>query len=209
MTTRASTSSEHGRKHSIEPWDMGRMLKFIEQESEQKAHEIKIKANEEYSIAIAELALESERKINRQKANEMNQIKTERTIAEGKLRSNAALSLAREKEKVFNKVMKEVCLLCANQKLSEKIIKETVEKYTRISPNTQMFIHAQEQDIPAITAHVKSLGVAYSIEPMHKNLLGGIVIRNEEKTILVNNSYLERIRKTEVLVMPVIRQTLF
>lgn len=191
----------------MDVWDMGRMLKFIEQESEQKAHEIRIKANEEYSIEIAEMAVQSAKKINRQKTEEMNQIQLEKVIAEGKLRTNASIALARAKEEALNGIMKKVCEAVANRPLSQKVAQKTISQFKQILPQEKMFVYVMPRD----KALAESLlqGCNYAIEPMDKSLFGGMVIRNASRTVLVNNSYLERARKIEILMMPSLRAVLF
>jgi V-type H+-transporting ATPase subunit E len=208
MPARAATSSDHHtRRHNMDVWDMGRMLKFIEQESEQKAHEIRIKANEEYSIEIAEMAVQSTKKINSQKAEEMNQIQLEKVIAEGKLRTNASITLARAKEEALNGIMKKVCEAAVNRPLSQTIAQKTIDQFRQILPKEKMFVYVMDGD----RALAESLlgGSEYAIEHMDSSLLGGVVIRNASRTVLVNNSYLERARKIEILMMPSLRAVLF
>jgi len=208
MPTRTAAPSEHQmKKHNIDVWDMGRMLKFIEQESEQKAHEILVKANEEYAIRIAELAVQSTKKISQQKVEEMNKIRSECIIAEGKLRSNALLTLAAAREKVINRIMEEACRAVSEEPLSEEVAKNTIERFRSILPNEEMFVHVLEKDKAVVEKLLRN--AKYTYAKMDSSLLGGIVIHNALRTVLVNNSYIERVRKTETKIMPAIRKALF
>ncbi|KAI5184962.1 V-type H+-transporting ATPase subunit E [Nematocida homosporus] len=209
MPARAATSSGNNnsnRKH-IDVWDVGRMLKFIEQESEQKAHEIRIKANEEYSIEIAELAIQSSERVKQQKSDEMAKIKAEKTIAEGKLRSNAILTLSSAKEKVCSQIMKEVCGLLSNRSLSKKLATAAISKFKTILPDEHMVIYVPEKDKALLSSLLSPS--EFTFEPMHPNLLGGIVIRNTSRTVLINSSFLERAAKIEKRVMPGLQAALF
>ncbi|KAI5190160.1 V-type H+-transporting ATPase subunit E [Nematocida sp. AWRm77] len=208
MPARAATSSEHqARKHSMDAWDMGRMLKFIEQESEQKAHEIRIKANEEYSIEIAEMAVKSARNINLQKKEEISRIQLEKVVAEGKLRLNSSITLSCAKEEALNELMKEVCASVASKSLSVSVAQDTIDQFKRILPNEKMFVYIMEKD--RNTAESLLQGSNYVIERMDSALLGGMVIRNATRSVLINNSYLERVKKIETLMMPSLRAVLF
>ncbi|KAI5181891.1 V-type H+-transporting ATPase subunit E [Nematocida sp. AWRm80] len=208
MPVRAANASERGaRRSNMEVWDMGRMLRFIEQESEQKAHEIRIKANEEYSVDIAELAVQSQKKVEQQKREEIAKIRAEKTIAEGKLRFSASIALSKEKDLAVRKIMTRVAEECKTQPLSESIIKYSVSKFRQILPETEMIIYAMDKDIEIIRSTLSN--EKYTLEPMHSTLLGGIVIRDPQRIVLINNSYLERLKETEQKIMPILRKVLF
>ncbi|KAI5192689.1 V-type H+-transporting ATPase subunit E [Nematocida minor] len=207
MTGKPLTTDHGNRKYAVDGWDMGRMLKFIEQESEQKANEIKIKANEKYAIEVAEMAVKSMKKINQQKTEEIHKIKSEKTIAEGKLRSKASITIAREKEQIINKILNKTIEKCQDQPLTTKLAQDAIGKYRFIFPCGKMIIYVRNQDRKVVESLLSP--EEYTIEEMQENLLGGIVIRNEERTVLVNNSYLERIRCAGEKIQPVIQKVLF
>ncbi|EIJ94679.1 V-type H+-transporting ATPase subunit E [Nematocida parisii] len=207
MTGKPLTKGLGGRKYAVDGWDMGRMLKFIQQEAEQKTQEIKIKANEDYRLRVSELAVTSTQKINKMREEEMHRIQMDKTIAVGKLRAKACLSIAKQKEHTINRILNTAAEKCKNSLLTEKLVKETVEKYRYIFPKKEMIIHIQEKN----KSIVKNLlnGEDYRIEPLNEDMLGGIVIRDEERTVLVNNSYLERLRCAGDKVQPIIQKIIF
>lgn len=211
MTANPFTASGGApKKHKIENWDMGRMLRFIEQESEQKANEIRIKAKEEHSIEIAELAIQNVKKIGLQKKEEIAQIEIEKTVAEGEIRSAAALLLTAEKEKILNNIISRVTDICAGVPLSRRVFEKSVRAYRKILPNDQIVIYVLEEEIPTVTEYLEQSGCRnYTILKMDRAVLGGIVIRNESRTVLINNSYLERIRKAAEMAMPALSALIF
>lgn len=205
--TRASiTSGDCGKKHA-NTWEMGKIHKFILQESEQKAREIRIKANEEYSIELAELTMQSMERVNQQKIDEINRIKAYKTIREGQIRSRCAILLAQEKEKIYAEIMKNACEICRSIRLSPKLATDAIELFKKIAATEKMIIYVLEEDrkviIPLLADSV------YTFKPLDLKFLGGIVICNADKTVLVNNSYLERARKIENLAMPLLQKELF
>ncbi|KAI5138744.1 V-type H+-transporting ATPase subunit E [Nematocida ausubeli] len=207
MTGKPLTKGLGGRKYAVDGWDMGRMLKFIQQEAEQKAQEIKIKANEDYRLKVSELAVRSVQKINREKEEEMHKIHMERIIAEGKLRAKASLGIAKQKEHTINKIQSTAIERCKSHALTVQLAKETIQKYRFIFSEKKMVVHVKEQDRRVVEELLK--GENYKIEALHESMLGGIVIRDEERTVLVNNSYLERIRLAIQKIQPVVQRVVF
>lgn len=207
MTGKPLTTGLGGRKYAVDGWDMGRMLKFIEQEAEQKAHEIKLKANEEYGLKVAEMAVISTKKVNKQKEKEINKIRSEKTIAEGKLRAKANMAIAKQKEQAMNAILNSATEKCRNQPLSKTLAEDAIKKYRFIFPEKKMIIHVKNSDRKTVESLLSS--GEYQIEEMHESLIGGIVIRDEERTVLVNNSYLERLRCTAEKVQPLVQKVIF
>lgn len=207
MTGKPLSKGHEGRKYSVDGWDMGRMLKFIEQESEQKAQEIRIKANEEYALEVAEKAVRSLEKINRQKTEEMNKIKSEKIIAEGKLRAKANITIAKEKEKIVRRILIKATENSKGVLLSRELAEEAVKKFKFVNPQERMIIYVRNEDRNILKKILRE--EEYSVEEMSDSLIGGIVIRNEGRTVLVDNSYLERIRKTVQNIQPIIQKFLF
>lgn len=207
MTGKPLMKGHEGRKYAVDGWDMGRMLKFIEQESEQKAQEIRIKANEEYALEVAEAAVKSMEKISQQKAEEIHKIKSEKTIAEGILRAKANITTAKEKEHIVSRILNKAAEKCREQPLTKELAEDAINKYRFIFPSEKMVIYVREQDRGVVASLLKK--EEYIVEQMNESLLGGIVIRNQERTVLVNNSYIERIKKTGERIQPMVQKVLF
>ncbi|KAI5170781.1 V-type H+-transporting ATPase subunit E [Nematocida sp. LUAm3] len=207
MPARAAASSNSNSKKHLDLWDVGRMIKFIEQEAEQKAHEIEIKAKEQYAIEIAEYTIRNIEKCDKEKSEEMAKIKAEKTIAEGKLRSKATICMAKEKEKACFKLMQQVYKSCENIPLSKSLAKTSINKFQFILPEEKMIIYVKQVDRATIEPFLT--GKDYSIHNLDDKLLGGIVIHNQSRTLLINSSYMERARKSEIFSMPEIQRRLF
>lgn len=213
MPNQATTSSSRGvesRSRAIDGWDMSRMLKFIEQESEQKAHELKIKANEEYSIEVAELAQKATTKITEDAKKEIARLQTHRVVSEGKMRCEANLLQMKEKEKIAKSIMGAVCEQCASKGVPRGLILSTLRAFQAAAEKSEFVVYVQDKDRDFTQGVLeKKAPGRFEILKMNQDLLGGIVIRDKGKTMLVNNSYLERIKSLEGLLMPMLSKSFF
>ncbi|KAH9387265.1 V-type H+-transporting ATPase subunit E [Nematocida major] len=196
-----------GRKYAVDGWDMGRMLKFIEQESEQKAHEIDVQSNEDYGVKVAEMAVESMKRINKQKEEEIEKIRSERVIAEGILRSKAGIAISKQKEQTMNRILNSAMEKCRSIPLRKSLAEDAIRRYRHVCPNEKMFVYVKQSDAHLLKSILKE--GEYAVETMGDSLLGGIVIRNEDRTVLINNSYLERIRCIEREAHPIVQRLVF
>jgi V-type H+-transporting ATPase subunit E len=209
MVNQSAAGGERKSK-MVDGWDMSRMLKFIEQDSEEKAHELTVKANEEYSIEVAELTLKETTMINERHRRELAGLQLEKVISEGRMRSEASIRQMREKDAIISSLFCELCERCSKERMGASFIKRSVERLFDLRGREgRPSIYVMDKDRECVEALVASEGWRAEVQRMEESLLGGIVVRDGESRVLVNNSFLRRIKKIEASLMPLVRKALF
>ena len=211
------------------------MVNFIHKEAQEKAQEIRIKAEEEYNIEKTNIVQEQKKKINSEFEEKMKKVEVSRKIAQSNQLNQCRLAILRARETAIQSIFTEAQSRLINLtqdkakyvKMLEKLILQGLLKLKE--QEIQIYCRAEDHDLvekavpEAIRLYRDKSGIQANIEVSDKHRLaaapqqggkgafcsGGVVLSAREGRIMCNNSLDQRLGLAAENLLPEIRTILF
>jgi len=204
--------------------EMNKMVMFIRQEAQEKAREIRVKADEEFAIEKARLVKQEQQAIDAQFEKKRKQAEVAQKIAQSNLTNKARLRLLHRREEHLQD-------LFATTRNAISTLAQDAERYTAFlgAVILQGFLHILE---PAVTVYARGADadaaraaaetaaeeykrisgreVQWEVEAsLSDDLAGGVKLVSGTRRITLDNTLDERLRLLEDRMLPEIRKDLF
>lgn len=203
---------------------MKKLVAFIKQEAMEKAREIKVKADEEFSIEKAKIVRQETTSIDALFAKRRKQVEVQKRITQSTLSNKARLKQLQTRDQLLQEVFEEAAKglsdLTANQDDYRGIIENLTLQalYSLMAKDIVVSVRPQDREFAeaAISQAVNrfkdesKIECTYSVnDDLPKESKGGVVVYGFHSRIKVNNTLDERLRLLEEKMLPEIRTSLY
>lgn len=202
------------------------MKAFIEKEAQEKAKEIRLKADEEYEIEKASIVRSETAAIDSAYEQKLKKAALAQQITKSTIGNKTRLRVLLEKEKVLNELFEEaekgLVKLTANKGEYKPILEGLIEEALYALLEDEVTLKVRESDVSlakeaAETAAKKfeekakfAVKVSVSdLDYLSSELAGGVVAVNKTGKIEVNNTLEERLKILSQEALPGVRLELF
>ncbi|KDE08112.1 ATP synthase (E/31 kDa) subunit [Microbotryum lychnidis-dioicae p1A1 Lamole] len=204
--------------------ELRKMTAFIKQEALEKAREIKVKADEEFSIEKAKIVRQESINIDATLERKKKQVEIEKKIAISNQNNKSRLQLLEKREelleKVFDDARDRIGQATKDEKKYAELLKRLVlqaiftimEKDVKVSGRQRDEKLLKKAAKEAVEEFEKQTGWApkFAIETdLNDKSAGGVIIKGYGSRITVNNTLDERLRLLEEKMLPELRESLF
>ncbi|SCV74431.1 BQ2448_8070 [Microbotryum intermedium] len=209
--------------------ELRKMTAFIKQEALEKAREIKVKADEEFSIEKAKIVRQESTNIDANLERKKKQIEIEKKIAISNQNNKSRLQLLEKREelleKVFDDARDKIGQVTQDEKKYADLLKGLILQamFTIMEKDVKVLGRQRDEKLlekaakDAVKEFEKQTGWApkFAIEhDLNDNSgslgsAGGVIIKGYGSRITVNNTLDERLRLLEEKMLPELRESLF
>lgn len=210
--------------------ELNKMQAFIRKEAEEKAREIKLKANQEYEIEKTNLVRQETSNIDSNYEKNLKKISLEKQIMKSTIDNKIRLKVLNKRNDSLNDIFEET-----QRQLRDKINKDK-KLYTDILHKLilesvlrllepEVIIQVKEKDLAVVdneeflgkvvSEYKESTGgkdVKLTISKKHHlnaELIGGVVVKDSLEKIELNNTIDERLKLLHEEALPAIRLEMF
>ncbi|KAF2207937.1 hypothetical protein CERZMDRAFT_71200 [Cercospora zeae-maydis SCOH1-5] len=208
--------------------ELRKMTAFIRQEALEKAREIHLKADEEFSIEKSKLVRSETSRIDSEYEKKFTQAGMSQQITKSTLANKTRLRILSARQELLDQLFED-----ANKKLSESATKDK-SKYEKVLKDLileglyafvnekKVTLRCRKNDDDVVKKAAdkakeefkKSMKNEVEIQVDDKERLpedsaGGVVLLNSTGKIDINNTFEERLRLLETDALPAVRATLF
>lgn len=209
--------------------ELNKMQAFIKKEAEEKAREIKLKANQEYEIEKTNLVRQEISNIDSNYEKNLKKIYLEKQIMKSTIDNQIRLKVLNKRNDSLNEIFEE-----AQKQLRDKITNDKtlykdilhkliLESVLRLL-ESQIVIQIKESDLPIVendeflnkiteeykaNTNGKNLRVAVSKDYLNPELIGGVIVKDSSEKIELNNTIDERLKLLHEEALPAIRLEMF
>ncbi|KAG4303177.1 hypothetical protein PCK1_000515 [Pneumocystis canis] len=205
--------------------EMQKLINFIKVEAMEKAREIHIKSNEEFSVEKAKIVHQEMIKIDEFYKQKMKKTAINQQISKSNIINSARLKLLEEREKVLSEVFKDVVEILSSLSQNETRYQELLRVlilqglYQLMEEN--VIIRGRQSDSTIIEKAINdaveifrdethiNINVMIDNEYLSSNGLGGVIIFEANKNVSINNTFEERLNLLKIDALPIIRLILF
>lgn len=204
---------------------LSRLKDFIEKEAQEKAKEIRVKADEEYEIEKSSIVGAETAAIDAAHEQKMKKAALAQQITKSIIGNKTRLRILAEKEKVLEDVFSEAA--DSLKKLSslksdyapvlEKLIEEGL--YSLMEDKVTLLVRDSDADIAKAAAEKAaekfakkakfSVKVSIAEEYLDANSAGGVILRNKTGKIEVDNTLDARLKLLSEKALPGVRLEIF
>lgn len=201
------------------------MQAFILKEAQEKAKEIKLKADEEYEIEKASIVRSEISAIDESFSQKIKKASLTQQITKSKLDNKTRLRVLSTKEKVLNDVFNdtetELRKLTKDSKKFKPILNLLIEEALLIILEDEATLTVRESDLElakSIIDDVKTnfkekakfdVSVSFSSDYLPSDSIGGVIASNTQGNITADNTLDERLKLLSNDALPVVRLELF
>eukprot|EP00918_Siedleckia_nematoides_P017615 GHVU01037870.1.p1 GENE.GHVU01037870.1~~GHVU01037870.1.p1 ORF type:complete len:227 (+),score=33.94 GHVU01037870.1:105-785(+) len=204
--------------------EMKKLVAFIKQEALEKAREIKVKADEEFSIEKAKIVRSESSSIDATYEKKRKQVEIQKRITQSTQTNKARLQQLQVRdellENVFENAKKGLVDITQDANKYSAILERLVLQalFSLMSKEVTVSIRAQDRDLAnkAVTEAVNKYKSTSNQECSHtikedlpKDSSGGTIVWGYHNRIKVDNTLDERLRLLEEKMLPDIRNTLY
>lgn len=204
--------------------EMNKMVAFIKQEAQEKAREIKVKADEEFAIEKLRLVKQEQQAIDAQYDKKRKGAEVAQKIAQSNLTNKARLRLLNRREEhlqdLFSTARNAISTLSQDSGRYTKFLEDVIlQAFLQIlEPQARIFARAADVDAAKSAAEnaakqykeISGRDVEYSVEgSLSDDCAGGVKLVSGSNRITVDNTLDERLRLLEDRMLPEIRKDLF
>jgi len=201
--------------------ELTKMVAFIKKEAEEKAKEIRIKANEEYEIEKGELVRAAMAAVDKEYALKYKQASMQQQITKSTKANQTRLNVLSAKagilDEVFQEAEAELKKLSQDPAKYEPLLVELIVESVKLLKNEDsVVVTVREADAEvagraAKTAAEKTesqieLDTKKSLDP---ESAGGVFVSSGNGKIVVDNTFEERLKILGVKALPLLRLDLF
>lgn len=202
------------------------MKAFIEKEAQEKAKEIRLKADEEYEIEKASIVRSETAAIDSIYEQKLKKASLAQQITKSTISNKTRLKVLGEKEKVLDEIFedakKELAKIAGKKGEYKTLLAGLIEEGALALMESKVSVRVRESDVSVAKEAAEEAAKGYqdkskqeiSIavdekEFLPKDSAGGVVVVNELGKIEVNNTLEERLKLLSEEALPGIRLELF
>lgn len=203
------------------------MVSFIRQEANDKANEIRVKAEEDFNIRKLSAVEAAREKIRAEYEKKVKQIDVNRKIAKSTEQNAARLEVLKARDGIlhetYDQAAKELTSLSSSDpEAYKKILKALVLQGLNVLSDSDVVVRCRQNDVEVIDeimAGVTEEYVAASGKSVTVNLdrdtfladscTGGVVLLSQGGTIVVENTFESRLEIAYQQNLPRIREAMF
>lgn len=202
------------------------MKAFIEKEAQEKAKEIRMKADEEYEIEKASIVMSETTAIDSAYEQKLKKASLAQQIVKSTIANKTRLRILATKEEVlgdvFDEAQKEIKKAISKKGEYKKVLTGLIEEGLSALLEDTVSLVVREQDVllakeaseDAAKAFEKKVGFPVTItvseeKYLNKDSLGGVIVTNSTGKIDVSNTFEERLNLLSQEALPAIRLELF
>ena len=202
--------------------ELNKMVEFIKKEAEEKAKEIKVKANEEYEIEKASIVRSEIAAIDQTFQQRYKQSQLAEQIAKSTQANKTRLKVLDAKEQaledVFAAAQEQIKKVPSDKAKYEKLLTSLIVEAIGLLKEDKVAVQVREADKDvaekALAAALKSEGVkdvTATIDSLFldKQSAGGVVVFSEDRKVSIDNTLDERLKLLSESGLPLIRLELF
>ena len=209
--------------------ELNKMQAFIKKEAEEKAREIKLKANQEYEIEKTNLVRQETSNIDTNFEKNLKKISLEKQIMKSTIDNQIRLKVLNKRNDSLNEVFEETQRQLRDKITNDKTLykeilhKLIVESILRLLEN-QVVIQVKECDLPIVeneeflneiieeyktTTNGRDIKITISKNFLNPELIGGVIVKDSLEKIELNNTIDERLKLLHEEALPAIRLEMF
>lgn len=197
------------------------MHEFIKKEAQEKAREIRLKANEEYEIEKMELLRAETAMIDSKHEIFMKKNIFAQQIEKSKIASKTRLKILTEKEKVlinlFDESYNSLKNVSSNKVEYKSILMSLIEEGVAMMNETKINLIFRKSDLDLAYEIVSEIekkkeSFSFTIDKetyLDSSSLGGVLIQSQSKKIEINNTLDERLNLSFKISLPYLKSELF
>jgi len=204
--------------------ELKKMVAFIKQEALEKAREIKVKADEEFSIEKGKIVRQETANIDAQYQKKRKQVEIQKRITQSNLTNKARLRLLQTREELLEEVFEAARggltdITKDESKYGDVLSRLTLQAlFSLMEKDIKLLIRSQDAKLAqraveeAVSSYKDQSGLdcKYEIkEELPKDSAGGVVVLGYGSRIRVDNTLDERLRLLEEKMLPEIRTNLY
>jgi len=204
--------------------EMNKMVAFIKQEANEKAREIRVKADEEFAIEKAKLVKQEQQNIDAQYEKKRKGAEISQKIAQSTQNNKSRLKLLQRYEEhvqdLFGAARAQLVELSKDKGRYSQFLESLILQGSLQLMEPAVIVSARSKDVSVVEkaaegakAQYKEISgrdVEYSVNgDLSDNLAGGVKIKSGSGRITLDNTLDERLRLLEDRMLPEIRLTLF
>ncbi|KAI1292397.1 ATPase, V1/A1 complex, subunit E [Xylaria venustula] len=206
--------------------ELRKMTAFIKQEAIEKAREIEIKANEEFSIEKSKLVREETDAIDASYAKKFKQASMTQQITRSTVANKTRLRVlgARQEllDDIFEQAEKKLSAAVKDKGKYKGVLKGLLLEGLYALSEDEVAVRARKADFEVVRDAAKSAEEEYKKEtgkvskakldeanPLPDGTSGGIFIVGGNGKIEINNTFEERLRLLQSSALPAVRKALF
>lgn len=203
------------------------MVSFIRQEADDKANEIRVKAEEDFNIRKLSTVEAAREKIRAEYEKKVKQIDVNRRIAKSTEQNAARLEVLKARDNIlqetFDQASKNLAAIPASDPAMYKtILKALIRQGLKVLGDSNVVVRCRRADIESVDSVMPSVTeeyVASTGNPVTLSLdrdtfladscTGGVVLLSQRGTIVVENTFESRLEIAYQQNLPKIRTTMF
>lgn len=205
--------------------ELAKMVEFIKREADEKAKEIRIKANEEYEIEKAEIVRSEVASIDKQYEQRTKQAlmqqQIQKSTAANKTRLHVLDAKAEVLDGVFQEAETELKRIAADEQKYEELLTKLIAQGVPLLKNeSKLLLTVREKDVAVAQRAAEKakatleggdkIDIAISKTGfIDADSAGGVLVSTADRKIVVNNSLEERLHLLGQKILPLIRLELF
>ncbi|KAI0087262.1 ATPase V1/A1 complex subunit E [Irpex rosettiformis] len=204
--------------------EMNKMVAFIKQEAQEKAREIRVKADEEFAIEKAKLVKQEQQAIDAQYEKKRKNAEVAQKIAQSTLTNKSRLKLLQQREEhlqdLFATARSSIVSLASSEDRYVQFLENVIAQGLLALLETDVVIIARDKDVEVTKKAAENAEKQYedlsgkSVTTkvqggLSEDFAGGIVLIGANNRITIDNTLDERLRLLEDRMLPEIRYDLF
>ncbi|KAF8880499.1 ATPase V1/A1 complex subunit E [Infundibulicybe gibba] len=204
--------------------EMNKMVAFIKQEALEKAREIRVKADEEFSIEKAKLVKQEQQAIDAQYEKKRKGAEVAQKIAQSTLTNKSRLKLLHRREEhlqdLFATSRSSILTLAQDDGQYVQFLEGVIVQGFLQILEPSVTVHSRKRDVEAVqqaSAHAAEIfkeisgrEIEFEVEgTLSDEGAGGVKLMSGSRRITLDNTLDERLRLLEDRMLPEIRNDLF
>ncbi|KAK8073761.1 hypothetical protein PG994_004660 [Apiospora phragmitis] len=212
----------HGMSDDQVGQELRKMTAFIKQEAYEKAREIEIKANEEFSIEKSKLVREETDAIDATYAKKFKQASLSQQITRSTVANKTRLKVLGARQELLDDIFDD-----ALKKLPQADAVNGEAKYKDVLKNLQLeglyaLVEPDVQDYGVVKKAIEAAQKEYKdktgkdvkvtideSDSLPDESAGGLIVVGGKGKITINNTFEERLQLLQTAALPAVRKTLF
>jgi len=204
--------------------EMNKMVAFIKQEAQEKAREIRVKADEEFAIEKAKLVKQEQQAIDAQFEKKRKNAEVAQKIAQSTLTNKSRLKLLQQREEhlqdLFSTARSSIVSLSSSDDRYIQFLENVITQGLLALLETDILVLARDEDIDIVQRAAEGAERQYeeisgrTVQTkvqggLSSDLAGGVTLIGATNRITLDNTLDERLRLLEDRMLPEIRYDLF
>ncbi|ORY67357.1 ATPase, V1/A1 complex, subunit E [Pseudomassariella vexata] len=206
--------------------ELRKMTAFIKQEALEKAREIEIKANEEFSIEKSKLVRQETDAIDATYAKKFKQASMTQQITRSTVANKTRLKVLGSRQElldeIFASAQNQLADATKDDKKYREILKGLMLEGMYALTEKEVVVRAREKDYKIVKGAIEDAEKEYKEKTgketkvtidednaLPEGSSGGVSIVGGQGKIDINNTFDERLRLLQISALPVMRKTLF